>query len=63
METFRACPVAPEVSAEQRNSNEIIKRIRKLRWIGMEEEAKRIQEALYGMAVAEVVLGVPSETD
>jgi hypothetical protein len=33
----------PDVSAEQRASNELIKRIRKLRWMGMREEAERVQ--------------------
>lgn len=56
METVRAHPEDPNVSAEQQASNEIIKRIRKLRWIGMEEEAKSMQQAFYGIAVTEVVL-------
>lgn len=32
----------PEVSREQRAAAELLKRIRKLRWIGMDEEARRI---------------------
>ncbi len=36
----------PEVSAEQRASNELVKLIRKLRWMGMEEEAERARYEL-----------------
>jgi hypothetical protein len=33
---------SPDVSYEQRIAAELVKRIRKLRWIGMEEEARRM---------------------
>ena len=33
-------------SAEQRASTELVKLIRKLRWIGMEDEARRLQATL-----------------
>jgi hypothetical protein len=33
-------------SNEQRASSELVKRIRKLRWIGMEEEAHKLQASL-----------------
>jgi hypothetical protein len=36
----------PEVSAEQRASNELVKLIRKLRWMGMEEEVERARDEL-----------------
>lgn len=36
----------PDVSAEQRASNDKIKLIRKLRWIGWEREAGHLQTAL-----------------
>lgn len=36
----------PEVSAEQRASNELVKLIRKLRWMGMEEEAEKARYEL-----------------
>jgi hypothetical protein len=32
----------PDVSREQRAATELIKRIRKLRWMGFEEEARRM---------------------
>jgi hypothetical protein len=41
----------PDCSAEQRTSNHLVKRI-KLRWAGMEEEAKRVQGELSVRPVA-----------
>ena len=35
----------PDVSREQRAATELIKRIRKLRWMGFEEEAQRMVRA------------------
>jgi hypothetical protein len=32
----------PDVSAEQRAADEIVKLVRKLRWMGMESEAKQV---------------------
>jgi hypothetical protein len=32
--------------AEQRTSNELVKLIRKLRWMGMEEEAEKVENQL-----------------
>ena len=52
-----------EVSAEQRASNAIIKRIRKLRWIGMDEEARQIQRSLRSISSTDVVLAGPCDTD
>jgi hypothetical protein len=48
----------PDVSADQRAANELIKRIRKLRWMGLEGEARRLQinptgESRLGSIVAE----------
>ena len=56
---------APGVSAEQRTSNELVKLIRKLRWMGMEEEADRVQTELVqcGVSRADSVLATPHETD
>jgi len=36
----------PEGLAEPRTSNELAKLIRKLRWMGLEEEAQRVQNEL-----------------
>jgi hypothetical protein len=40
----------PDVSAEQRASSALLKRIRKLRWIGMEDEAERLEIVLAKLA-------------
>ncbi len=36
----------PDVSAEESASNELVTRIRKLHWMGMEEEAKQLETLL-----------------
>ena len=52
----------PDTSARQQ-VNELIKLIRKLRWMGMEEEAKRAETALGGVSPADSVLAAPHDTD
>ncbi len=46
-------------------SNELVKLIRKLRWMGMEEEAERMMKELTRRraTAADSVLGTPGETD
>jgi hypothetical protein len=53
----------PDVSADQRASNDMIKLIRKLRWMGMEGEAERLRSALAGMPRLDSVVAEPRETD
>lgn len=55
----------PEASAEQRASNELVKLIRKLRWVGMEDEAERVQGelALRRVPAANSVVAATRETD
>jgi hypothetical protein len=55
----------PDVSSEQRKSNDLVRLIRKLRWTGMEEEADRVQTELTqcGVRHADSVLATPHETD
>lgn len=45
--------------------NETVKLIRKLRWIGMEEEAKKLQRELSECeeATADCVVATPRDTD
>jgi hypothetical protein len=52
----------PDMSARQQ-ANEFIKLIRKLRWMGMEEEAERVETALAGISPAGSVLAAPHDTD
>jgi hypothetical protein len=50
--------------AEQRTSNELVKLIRKLRWMGMEEEAERAQDELtVRRTAADSVVASPRDTD
>jgi hypothetical protein len=55
----------PVLGPEQPTSAELVKMIRKLRWIGLEEEAKQLQLALNRFPPDErgVVLGAPVECD
>lgn len=57
------CSHLPDVSPEQRASHELAKRIRKLRWIGMEQEARQLQTELGSGNMAGSVLAGPRETD
>jgi hypothetical protein len=54
----------PDVSSRQQ-ANELIGLIRKLRWMGLEEEAERVQTELVhcGARPADSVLAVARETD
>jgi hypothetical protein len=54
-----------DVSAEQTVSTEFVRLIRKLRWMGMEDEAERVQMqlALGRVPPSESVLAVPRDTD
>jgi hypothetical protein len=62
METSLEPLKLPEISARQQ-ANELTKLIRKLRWMGMEEEAERAETALGGISPAYNVLATPSDTD
>jgi len=55
----------PDGSTGEGSSNELIKLVRKLRWVGMEEEADRLLKKLKRghAATAESVLATPRETD
>jgi hypothetical protein len=55
----------PDDLAEPRTSNELVKLIRKLRWMGMEEEAERAQDELIKCHVpaTDSVIAASRETD
>ena len=55
----------PDVSEEQQAVNELIKLIRKLRWLGMDDEAARVQMTLAtsDVRLANCVITGPGETD
>jgi hypothetical protein len=52
-----------EYKSDIRAANEMIKLIRKLRWMRMEEEAKGLQKELRHAAATDSVLATSSETD
>lgn len=53
----------PEVPPEQQISDALLKQARKLRWMGLDDEANRAQRSLQQSALAGSVLTVPRETD
>jgi hypothetical protein len=63
METMANAGEPPGLSPEQRAARELAKRIKKLRWIGEEENAKQLQAALSRLPPGECVLLLPMSTD
>ena len=65
MDTHLDQTKAPIVTPEQRASNELIKLITKLRWMGLDEEADCIERTLLSRSVeaGHSVLAEPQETD
>jgi hypothetical protein len=65
MEIWHDQQKPPDTLAEQRTSNELVKLIRKLRWMGMEEEAESAQDELSvrRVAAADSVVAATRETD
>jgi phage protein U len=52
----------PQVTAEQRAENDRLKRVRKLRWVGMDDEA-RVLQGVFDPEHADRVLAIPHATD
>ena len=44
-------------------SGEIVKFIRKLRWVGLEEKAEQLEKELQQQPATDTVLAIQSETD
>ena len=63
MEIFSGIQEHPDVSAEERAASELIKRIRKLRWMGMDEEAQQMQVVLRRAEPGDTLLAGPWDTD
>jgi hypothetical protein len=55
----------PQVSSEQKRSGELVKLVRKLRWMGMENEAEQVEKQLLLQQVpaADSVIAASRETD
>ncbi|HZC56130.1 MAG TPA: hypothetical protein VE396_08800 [Xanthobacteraceae bacterium] len=60
-----ATPLQHQNPSDAHASNEMIKLIRKLRWIGMDEEAQKLQTELTQRETAaeDSVVATPGETD
>jgi hypothetical protein len=57
-------PKQSEPVETESKANDLVKRIRKLRWMGMEDEAERLQQELTRRcADADTVVATPRETD
>jgi hypothetical protein len=57
-------PKQRDAAERESGTNDLVKRIRKLRWMGMEDEAERLQQELTRRcADADSVIATPRETD
>ncbi len=57
---IRECP---DVLAKERDSHDLVKRILKLRWIGMDVEVEQMQVALRRVEPKVILLAEPRDTD
>ena len=57
--------ISPDFSDDQRSSDALIKLIKKLRWVGMDDEEARVQMTLAARDArpTESVVAAPSDTD
>ena len=57
-------PLRDDSAEGDGGANELVKRIRKLRWMGLEDEAERLQRELTRRcADSDCVIATPRETD
>jgi hypothetical protein len=57
-------PKHDDAAEGESKANDLVKRIRKLRWMGMEDEAERLQRELrQRCADSDCVIATPRETD
>jgi hypothetical protein len=57
-------PQHDDAAEGESRSNDLVKRIRKLRWMGLEDEAERLQRELTRRcADGDCVIATPRETD
>jgi len=63
MNTNLAFEKQPSAPTDEKVSNDLVKHIRKLRWIGMDGEAEFLQITLRHLQAADVALGTAPETD
>ena len=60
MQTTVEQQLSPDAAA---HTNELIKLVRKLRWMGMDAEAAKVEQALREASPADSVLAAPHDTD
>jgi hypothetical protein len=53
----------PQVSPDERSVTQIIHRIRKLHWIGMDDEAEQLERKLHLLKPSAIVSPLRMETD
>jgi hypothetical protein len=63
IERLRASQDSGEPTTTLRGSNELVKLIRKLRWIGLDDEAEPLQAELTRRAATDSVVAMSGETD
>lgn len=63
MKALLKADLRPEIPAELQVSNQLIKRIRKLRWIAMEDEARALEAVVNGFIPSNQVLTGRLDTD
>jgi hypothetical protein len=56
-------PKQLDAATNRSSSSELIKRVRKLRWIGLEDEAQRLATDLPRLGTGDSVLATPRDTD
>ena len=52
-----------DLSVEEPTGSEVVKRIRKLRWLGLDEEVEQLKVVLRGVDPGDTVLADPGDTD
>jgi hypothetical protein len=63
MQRLRERRQPPGLSAEQRVSTDLARRIRKLRWLDIQQEAEQLQMTLRRVPHTECVIVVPRDND
>jgi hypothetical protein len=63
MQRVRHPTAIPDESIDERASREVTKLIRKLRWIGKEDEASELESKLQSTRAGDCVLAAPRDTD
>lgn len=60
---FEMTTVSQDAPVGERTSSELVKLVKKLRWLGMEQEAEQVQIVLRRVDPAATLLGGPWDTD